>query len=177
MIAGGEARALIDVVTSLDKSKYDVSVMLEREAGEMYRNAVDLLKFKHPFESFVVPNNRIFWKLRSMLINYSEKNIKKHPKLYHRLAIGKDYDIEIAFLFEGAEYMIANSSNKKSKKIVWVHGDLSIDDSFINYHSKYKKDPKYYSKFDKYVCVSETAKKALIKYLTENTIRLFCITQ
>lgn len=73
MIAGGEARALIDVVTSLDKSKYDVSVMLEREADEMYRNAVDLLKFKHPFESFVVPNNRIFWKLRSVLINYSEK--------------------------------------------------------------------------------------------------------
>lgn len=43
--------------------------------------------------------------------------MKKHPKLYHRLAIGKDYDIEIAFSFAGAEYMIANSSNKKSKKL------------------------------------------------------------
>ena len=163
MIAGGEARALMDIVSALDKSKYDVSVMLEREAGDMYKDAVGLLKFKRPFESFVVPKYRIFRKLRSMLINYSEKNRKKYPKLYHRLAIGTDYDIEVSFSFAGAEYMIANSSNKKSKKIVWVHCDFLKDEGLIKYHSKYNKDPGYYSKFDKYVCVSKTAKESFDK--------------
>ena len=121
MIAGGEARALMDIVSALDKSKYDVSVMLEREAGDMYKDAVGLLKFKRPFESFVVPKYRIFLKLRSMLINYSEKNRKKYPKLYHRLAIGTDYDItDTSYLLLSRALTISISARASPPAIIYL---------------------------------------------------------
>ncbi len=159
-IVGGEARTLIDIASAIDKEKYDVSVMLMHAGGGMYKEAEKKLNIVPLFQSFHVPNNRACQKLRSMVINFVEKKRQKYPKLYHRLAIGKKYDLEIAFSFENAENVIINSSNKKSKKMAWIHCDFLKDSGLINYHKQYDKNEKYYGKIDKYVCVSKSAENS-----------------
>lgn len=73
----------------------------------------------------------------------------------YRKYIKEDYDIEIAFL-EGPITRLFSCSNKNTKKIVWVHNDISLVFG-KGLKSKLKKqiDKKIYSKYETIVFVSK----------------------
>ena len=79
------------------------------------------------------------------------------------------YDVEIAFLEGPINRMFANKSN--AKKITWVHTDIQKYYETEKYgKSKYKKDKKIYSKYDKIIFVSEDNLKTFKKVFKNNKV-------
>ncbi len=163
MQCGGVEKALIDLVSSLDKEKYDISVIVMSEGGSFYSEAKHKIPMKSIFSNFKLPKNRACQKIRSVIINFIEKNRYKYPRTYYQYAIGGKYDIEIAFSSFDSHIIIANSVNKKSKKIVWIHGNIATDEDMQRYFATSEVLVKCLDSFDKMVFVAETAKEGFEK--------------
>lgn len=163
MQCGGVEKALIDLVSALDKERYSVTVKLMCEEGALYNEAKTRIPIKPMFDQFRFPKNRLCQKIRSVAINFLEKNRYKYPKLYHRIAIGEKYDLEIAFSSFDSHIIIANSPNKRSKKMVWVHGNVATDEDMQRYFATSEVLVKCLDSFDKMVFVAETAKEGFEK--------------
>ena len=106
-------------------------------------------------EKYLVPGIRYrsVYSVRNR-INEILFRLESHLGLMYRRHLADDYDIEIAYLECGPTKILASSTNPKAKKLAWVHCDLirMIDDpeAFV------RKAGKWYQKFDKVICVSET---------------------
>ena len=143
---GGAERVLVDLSNELSK-KYDVTIFTlygngELE-GQLYTkvNHITLYKQKYNdlsnFKKKVIPLKVLLMKNRIY---------KKYIK--------KDYDIEIAFL-EGPITRLFSVKNKKTRKIAWVHNDISlVFGNGLKAKAKKKTDRKIYSKYDEIIFVS-----------------------
>lgn len=153
---GGAEKVLSDLVTNLDKEKYNITVITVTDEGVYEKKVSECCQYS----SFVKLENirkggwSTFWtKIRI-------KSIYLLPsQIVYRLYIKKKYDIEIAFIEGFATKLIASSPNKHSKKIAWVHTDMKqnsyADQSYRNFNDHVKS----YQKFDSIVCVSDYVKK------------------
>lgn len=78
-----------------------------------------------------------------------------NKKRIYKNNIKNDYDIEIAFL-EGPVTRLFSVKNKNTRKIVWVHNDISlVFGNGIKAKIKKKLDKKIYSKYETIVFVSK----------------------
>jgi glycosyltransferase involved in cell wall biosynthesis len=109
-------------------------------------------------EQYLVPGIRF----KSMYPSASKANrlryrLEAESGLAYRLHIKGNYDIECAFLESGPTKIIASSTNKRAKKLAWVHCALShaITDAaaFVS------KTASWYRQFDCVVCVSQNVKE------------------
>ena len=144
---GGAEKVLIDLVNAMDKSRFGITVQTlypDKNASRLGSG----IKYKCCYKSAGI-FNRYRMRLETAL------------GLTYRFHIKDDYDIECAYLECGATKIIAGSTNKKAKKLAWLHCDIRHRDwdldSFVN------KNAKWYKKFDRVVCVSETVKKSFIE--------------
>ena len=80
--------------------------------------------------------------------------------LVYPLHMKDDYDIEVAYLEFGPTKVIASSTNKKTKKIAWVHCDFEI--AIPDKKAFIEKAASQYKKFDKIACVSEKCKESFV---------------
>ena len=136
--------------------KYDVTVFTlygngELE-GQLYTNVKHKTLYKEKYNDLSNFKKKMI-PLKLLLM----KNLiyKKHVK--------KDYDVEIAFL-EGPITRLFSVKNKKTRKIAWVHNDITlVFGSGIKAKIKSKTDRKIYSKYDKIIFVSRDNLKKFIK--------------
>lgn len=156
---GGVETALLNTIPFLDRDKYDVSVMLMQEGGELYNYAKKVLPMKRVFCRFLPWNNRVVAKIKSMFVNFIERNYYKYPKMYHRLAINEKYDIEISFCQFRSHRVISNSPNKRSKKILWLHGNFVTDEYMVGYYERHPELTQDLYSYDRIVFVSEMARE------------------
>lgn len=82
-------------------------------------------------------------------------------KIYKKY-ITDSYDVEIAFLEGISAKIIANSTNKKSKKIAWIHVDLINEKKTEKFFKDIEEEKSTYKKFDNIVAVSEHVKEQVI---------------
>ena len=82
-------------------------------------------------------------------------------KMTYLLHIKDNYDIECAFLEMGTTKIMAASTNKHAKKLAWVHCDLL--QAMGNIQAFEEKTARWYRKFDKVICVSESVKDSFDK--------------
>ena len=140
--AGGAEKVMIDLVNHMDQTKFDVTVQTVWPCDA---------------SKYLVPGIRY----KSMYATESKANhlryrVEAESGLAYRLHIKDDYDIECAYLEMGSTKVMAASTNKKAKKLAWVHCDLSkaVDDP----KAYVEKTAPWYAKFDQIVCVSQTVK-------------------
>ena len=143
---GGAERVLVDLSNELSR-KYDVTIFTlygngELE-GQLYTNVkhISLYKEKYNdlsnFKKKIIPLKILFMK-----------------KFIYRKYIKKDYDVEVAFL-EGPITRLFSIKNKNTKKIAWVHNDISlVFGNGLKAKIKKKTDRKTYSKYDEIIFVS-----------------------
>lgn len=117
-IVGGAERVLLNLVNAMDKERFDVTVLavFKQSVYEGYN-----CQFSDALDPAVhyryLVDNSSKWKYR--LFNIAFNRLPK--KWIHRWMIGTGYDTEVAF-YEGLPTsFLAHSSNKKSKKIAWLH--------------------------------------------------------
>ena len=151
---GGAEKVLIDILDNVDYSKYEISIFLLRKEG-VYLNKVNRnVNIITPIGNVNFKNE----KANKLLNDFRFALVKFLPKMVHRLEVGNKYDVEIAFVEGLTSKFIADSCNKNSKKIAWVHIDLEKYKPIKEFLQK-----KFYPKFDIIACVSEDSKRVFEK--------------
>ena len=108
--AGGAEKVLCNLVNSMDQSQFEITVQT------LWLS--DASKYFHPgirYQSCYSAKtkiNRFIYRLEAAL------------GLTYRLHIKDAYDVECAYLECAPTKIIASSTNKRAKKIAWVHCDL-----------------------------------------------------
>lgn len=141
---GGAEKVLQNLVNNMDNERFDITVQTvwkENPEGLLNKN----IRYKYIYPNYSKLNNYKY-RLSVML------------KTIYPLHIKDNYDVEVAYLECGSTKVISTSTNKKAKKIAWVHCDLSKKISNINEFKK--KSTKWYKKFHKVVCVSQDVEKS-----------------
>lgn len=141
---GGAEKVLRNLVNNMDLEKFDITVQTV---------------FPCASDKLLVPGIRY----RSMYPVCSRWNqlryrLEAECGLSYVLHVKDDYDIECAYLECGATKILAGSTNKKARKLAWVHCDLqkamSDPEAFA------AKTAKYYAKYDEVVCVSRQGQQS-----------------
>lgn len=144
---GGAERVLVDLTNALC-DKYDVTIFTIYAKGEFEKQLSKKVKVKSLYNVQYNELTNIKRKIIPLKILFNKKNIYKKY-------IYDNYDIEIAFL-EGPITRLFSIKNKNTKKIAWIHNDITK--VFGNsLKSKLKKilDKRIYSKYDTLVFVSK----------------------
>lgn len=149
---GGAEKILVDIVNHLDPDKYDIEVRLIYTRGVYFDRLNSNIKL-----SFITGKPGTFWATQ-----VSRLLPRLSSEVLHRLFIRDTYDIEVAFLEGYATKIVAGAPNG-TRKIAWVHCDVTKTD-WIN--GVYKTDEGFsncYRKIDETICVSESVKESFIE--------------
>lgn len=141
---GGAEKVLRDLVNHLDQTKFSITVQTVWPC-----DAARLLEPEIRYRSVYRKRNRI---------NQIRYRAEAEFGTLYQLHIKDDYNIECAYLEMGPTKIMASSTNKKAKKLAWVHCDLAkaIGDP----QAFAAKTSPWYDKFDQIVCVSQRVKES-----------------
>ena len=145
--SGGAEKVLIDLVNHMDQAKFDITVQTVWPC--------DAKKYLAPgirFKSMYSAENKA---------NHLRYRAEAESGLAYRLHIKDDYDIECAYIEMGPTKVLSASTNKKAKKLAWVHCDLSKKVNDINAFVA-KAGPQY-RKYDEIICVSENVLESFVR--------------
>ena len=171
MFAGGGAeKVLVNMVNSLNSEKYDITVYSVFDTGintGLNKNIKQFSTFKvNPGENDAIKKNN----LKSKLKNFAFVTFWKifPMKLFYMLNIKEKYDIEVAYVEGIPHKIIAASTNKYSKKIAWVHIDLSTHKRAREFYRNIREEKKILSTFENIVFVSNYSKRKFIEVYGES---------
>ena len=162
---GGAERILLNLVRNLDKSKYDITVLALVDYGVLVDDfkSIEGVKyiggFKGIFRKTKLNEKSPFYKIENkMMVNKLKKytkRIKRDADKLYRIFVKDKYDIEIAFLEGRVSKFVSCSTNPESKKIAWIHTDITrynMLENFIDERDErdcYKKFAKERLDFDR----------------------------
>lgn len=156
---GGAEKVLTTLLKHLDKSKYNITLCIITNTGKY----IDEVKPYVNYTSVMTPPhnqtifNKIWYTIKYKLV-YKILPIS----LIYKLFIPKGNDIEIAFCEGFTTKLISKSSNKKAKKIAWVHIDLKQNPwpQKLGIYRNIEEETLTYSKFNSIIAVSNTVRQS-----------------
>ncbi len=167
-VAGAE-KSLVSLLNEVDRTKYDITVLLISREGELlekipsdvkveemdwlskamlspYKTAAPILKKNHKYLALF---QRFIFAVSAALCKNQMPRSKDWDFVHKYVApLDKEYDVAIGYLEGHADFYVAEKVKAK-KKIAWVHS---------NYRSKKsnpERDEKYYGLFDNIVTISD----------------------
>lgn len=150
--AGGAEKVLIDLVNHMNQSEFDITVQTvwPCDSSKFLVSGVQ-------YKSMYSKENKA---------SHLRYRVEAESGLAYKLHIKDNYDIECAFIEMGPTKVLSTSTNKKAKKLAWVHCDLSkkVDDidSFV------AKTKKWYLNYDEVICVSKSVQESFINMFGED---------
>ena len=146
---GGAEKVLVTFLKNLPKDTYEIDLLLNLYSGKYLPEVPDWINILHLHKGEMITTNRPHEIPRKAARVILEKTLKKIPNLlYKRKLKNKKYDIEFAAI-HGMRDEILGSPIKSSKKIVWIHNDLSQVKGYT--HDEIRK----FFGFDKIMVISE----------------------
>ena len=162
---GGIEKCLVNMVNSLDSSKYNVDILLMSEENalreQIFRPVTFLPSYDYIYTTLeskkdVLSNGTIryfIFRLLNKCGYFPWKIFKK---------IRKKYDIAIAYSQQDFSPFYIIDKVKAGKKILWYHNG-----TYNKNKKAYRIDQKYYKKFDNIVAVSKSCKSNLAQNFPE----------
>lgn len=146
---GGAEKTLVTFLKNISSDKYEIDLLLNLYSGKYLNDVPKWINIYYLNKGEMITTNRIQdIPQKAFRVIYQEV-LKKYPKLlYKYILYNKEYDIEFAAI-QGIGEDVLNSPIKNSKKILWVHSDLSNVPEFTN--SKIKS----FFKFDHILVISD----------------------
>ena len=125
MEMGGVEKVLLSLLNNLDREKFDITVCLSINQGELRNEIPAHVRKVHLAKGQEdLSKNKWRQKIQLALRNIELKKIAKNPAIAQNI-LKENYDVEIATTY--AIYgNVLNSINKNSKKIAWLHSDLTL---------------------------------------------------
>lgn len=171
-LSGGGAEKVLSVLLKhIDKTKFDITLCTIVDTGIYAEEIPKYIKYisilgNPQKKSFI---GKLLYKISYLLI------YKILPvKLTYTLFIPKDNNIEIAFIEGFCTKLLSYSTNKRAKKIAWVHIDLQKFPWIKDIYKNFKQEKASYSKYDQIVGVSNTVVSSVKKrYGLNNVITLY----
>ena len=156
---GGAEKVLFDLVTNLDKNKYDITVCSLIDVGVYNEKLSNVCNYIS-----ILPNKSTLSIFGKLLYNLKYKAIRTLPsKWMYNYFFKEKYDVEIAFIEGYATKIIGSSSNLKSTKITWVHIDLYENHWTANEYKSLNEEINIYKSFDHIACVAQSVQDAFTK--------------
>lgn len=117
---GGAERVLIDILCNIDYSKYSVDLAVICKGGVLMDEVPEEVNVIELWRGYSLE-----YKLALRLSNWLHCNYLLSKKMNGK-KLSKNYDLEISFL-EGMPLKLGALRRSKSKKVTWVHADISKD--------------------------------------------------
>lgn len=149
---GGAEKVLCSLVNNMDQDKFHITVQTIDEY-DPERFLAKGIRYK--------AINKYKTKIGRKIFSYLFR-LCAELKLAYRFFVKDDYDIEVAYLETIPTKVISQSTNKKAKKLAWVHCDLSMKEGIQTVRDKLRTQ---YEQFDKIVCVSEDVRREFHKLI------------
>lgn len=152
---GGAEKVFQTLLCNLDKNKYDITVysVNQTHIGPPY--PMSGIEYRYIFGQLAKTGLERF-KMR--LMNKLKLTVYYHlsPKWFYRMFMRGRYDVEVAFIEGYATRVVSGSTNKRSKKLAWVHIDLEKNHwTDVAYRSR-KEEEAAYNRFDLIPVVSQS---------------------
>jgi len=113
---GGAERVLVDIANRLS-DKYEITIFSIYDDGALKKELNSNIHFKALY-------NCKYEKLSKLGKIWSPIRILFFSKLLYSKYVKSDYDVEISFL-EGPITRLFSNKNRATKKIAWIHNDIS----------------------------------------------------
>lgn len=144
---GGAERVLVDLANKLCE-KYEITIFTIYAKGELEKELSPEVKVNSLYPVSYSELSK-FQKYFSMPLK-----VLLGKKIIYNKKIKKDYDVEIAFL-EGPVTRLFSVKNKKTRKIAWIHNDISkVYGNGLKSKLKRYIDKKTYCKYETLIFVS-----------------------
>lgn len=158
---GGAEKVLVTFLKNLPQNQYEIDLLLNLYSGKYLSEVPDWINIIYLNKGEMITTNRIQDIPKKAMRVIYQTAMKKFPSLlYNGKLNGKKYDIEFAAI-HGMRDEILNSPLQSSKKIVWIHNDLSQVKEYTETEIK-----KFFG-FDKIMVISEKIEKLFLE-LAEN---------
>ncbi|MDO4622108.1 MAG: glycosyltransferase [Eubacteriales bacterium] len=169
LAGGGAEKVLLDIVRNIDKTLYEITVMTVVKTGIYVEEVEKNCRLLTMLEE--CSNNT---KLEQIQYRIKYKYIySADPKRVYQKYIKEEYDVEIAFIEGFATKVIASSTNRKSKKIAWVHTDMQKNSYADSCYRSVDHQCSVYKKFNTILFVSMSVKWAFeAKFFSTNNLRI-----
>lgn len=121
LAGGGAEKILVTIVKNIDKTKFDITVLTVVKTGvyvEEVEKYCTLISMLPEYEKLTNPIAKMKYK-----VDYKKIYKEDCAKIYKKY-VKNEYDIEIAFVEGFVTKLVANSTNKYSKKYAWIHTDM-----------------------------------------------------
>lgn len=126
MEMGGVEKVLLSILNNLDQKKFDCTVLLTLNQGELrnqfpsHVKKIALAKGKEEMSK-----NFVIQKIQLLKRRIQLKKLLDHPKIIDDKILKEKYDIEVAMTYNDFP-LVLNSTNGNSKKIGWFHSEIQI---------------------------------------------------
>jgi glycosyltransferase involved in cell wall biosynthesis len=146
---GGAEKVLVTFLKNLPQDHYEIDLLLNLYSGKYLPEVPKWINILYLHKGEMITTNRPHEIPRKAARVLHEKTLKRFPHLlYKRKLKDKKYDIEFAAI-HGMRDEILGSPLKNSKKMVWIHNDLSEVKGYTNDEIR-----KFFG-FDKIMVISE----------------------
>ena len=152
---GGAEKVLSTLLQHLDYNKFEITLCCISDIGKYKETILPYVQY-----TAILPDasNLHEWKL----LTYKLKHHLIHKwlplKWVYKWFLPHHADIEIAFVEGFATKLLAHSTNKKAKKIAWIHIDLEQFHWTESIYKNIEQEEKTYQQFNQLITVSETAR-------------------
>ena len=181
MNIGGTEKALLTMLNEMDRSKYEITLLMLEEYGGFLNQIPDGIKVMYlkeykALKKFIndppqllakelIKNRKVIGGL-SLLVIYIISKLMKDISIYYKYilrnvdTLNEEYDIAIAYAgpMDFISYFVINKIKSK-KRVQWIHFDITK----IGFNFNFAK--RIYDKFDKVFVVSNEGKDKLINFL------------
>ena len=167
LVVGGAEKVLIDLVNNMNLNQFDITVIsiFKNSVYDQYCYQIEDT-FKNGINYRYLIDNGI--RRKYLGFNYLFQRINK-KWIYKRL-VKEQFDIEIAF-YEGLPTeFVANSANKRSIKLAWLHTNQDRLYKQLTIEEKKQKEM-LYKNFDKIIAVSNGVKGSFHNIFPEMKVK------
>lgn len=155
---GGAERVQVTIANMLAEAGYDVTILIWKPLYT-FRDDLDKrvrLIYKAPDEHL---GNRIPY-IRYKFYDDCMWELRASPRQLYRYYVGDEkFDVEIAFFYGLAPKIVGGSTNKKAKKIAWIHNNLEK----LDMEEALAKE--MYHKIRHIVCVSRASRDSFLRVI------------
>lgn len=148
---GGAEKVLITFLKNLPPDKYEIDLLLNLYSGKYLPEVPSWINVSYLNKGEMITTNRLQDLPRKAYRVMYQKIMNAFPKLlYNGKLKRKNYDLEFAAI-HGMRDEILNSPIKSSKKIVWIHNDLTKTE----FHHYTEEELRKFFGFDRIMVISE----------------------
>lgn len=142
---GGAEKVLVNLVNNMDRSKFDISVMVLFGGGVNEQFLAEDIKLNVCHKKPFAGNSHIM-KLFT-------------PEQLYRRYIKEHYDIIISYLEGPSARIVSGCTDEDAKLVSWIHVQQKDMDTLAASFRNEMEAQKCYSRFDQTICVSEYVKQ------------------